>query len=142
METSRIRDRPVVILDTSVMMYAIQERVDLLEGIKEMLGNVDFLVTEEVVKEISELSRGRGKKGELARVSEKVYLSKIDAVSTGEKSADLSILSLSENISRERRVFVATADMKLKKELRNRGISVIFPRNRKKLELDPQIPIG
>ncbi|MCK4310237.1 MAG: hypothetical protein KAV80_02160 [Methanomicrobia archaeon] len=133
METDRVRNnRITVIFDTNFILSCLKFGISF-----EDLGNVieknfEILVPFNVIYELKNLDLN--KKDSVLR---NIALKLIDKYKTLELrgNVDSSILSFTE----KKKCIVCTNDRELRRALRKKGVSVIFIRNRKYLELDGTI---
>jgi len=124
-----------VCFDTSFLMLAAKFHIDVISETERLLQRrVQFSVTDIVVGELEELARRPGAAGRDARVAlELISARKIRRVPSKEQSnADKALIEASEQAS----VIVATADLDLRRMIRDRGKPVIIFREKAKLELD------
>ncbi|MCK4636487.1 MAG: hypothetical protein KAT49_01255 [Methanomicrobia archaeon] len=133
METDRVRNnRITVIFDTNFILSCLKFGISF-----EDLGNViektfEILVPSNVIYELKNLNLN--KKDSILR---NIALKLIDEYEILELrgNVDSSILSFVE----KKKCIVCTNDRELRRALRKKGVSVIFIRNRKYLELDGTI---
>ena len=120
-----------IFLDTNFLMIPVKFGVDIFSEMDRIIDEKYELVTvEPVVKELEFISQGRGKDAKAAKVGlELIKRKKIKVVKTKEKSADKSLIELSEGNA------VATLDVELKKKLMKIGRKVIYLRAKKYLVL-------
>ena len=124
-----------VCFDTSFLMLAAKFHVDVISETEELLQRkIQFSVPDLVVGELERLAGGPGAPGRDARVAlELISARKIHRISSVERSnADKALIEGSEHPN----VIVATADMGLRRTIRNGGRPVIILREKAKLELD------
>ncbi|RLE84666.1 MAG: hypothetical protein DRJ41_02750 [Thermoprotei archaeon] len=124
-----------VVLDTSILIYSLNARIDLISELKELLGGKqELLIPSIVIKELEEISNYRGERGTYARIALDMLreLMKKDVIKKLEikkkKTIDRSLLE----ICKELNAYLATADIKLRKDALNENIRVIYPRKSKK----------
>ncbi len=133
METDRVRsNRITAIFDTNFILSCLKFGISF-----EDLGNVieknfEILVPSNVIYELKNLDLN--KKDSILR---NIALKLIDEYEILELrgNVDSSILSFVE----KKKCIVCTNDRELRRALRKKGVSVIFIRNRKYLELDGTI---
>ena len=130
-------EKRMVILDASILLDSIEARVDLVEGISDLLlVPYKVCVLKSTLDELRKLARrGPWRRSRIARLAlslvesrgvEVIDDSQIEGASVDEKIA---------RVARETRAIVATDDRELKKKLAGEGIPVIFLREGKKLAI-------
>ena len=127
---------PVTVLfDTSFLMLAAKFHMDVISETEKLLQRrVQFSVPDLVVRELERLASGPGAPGRDARVAlELISTRKIHTISSVERSnADKALIEGSGLTN----VIVATADLDLRRMIRDAGRPVIIFREKAKLELD------
>lgn len=133
-----------VILDTSILIYSVNLKLDLVTEIKELLeGTQELIIPSAVLNELGRVASYSGKRGIEARIA-------LEIVEELLKKRVLNILNLDTKMSKlndvdkllihlckQLNAYLATADLKLKKEAVKRGVKVIYPRKSKmKLMID------
>jgi rRNA-processing protein FCF1 len=124
-----------VCFDASFLMLAAKFHIDIVSETERLLQRqIQLSVPDIVVGELEGLARRPGAAGRDARVAlELISTRKIHRVSSVEQSnADKALLEASGHAS----VIVATADLDLRRMIRDRGKPVIIFREKAKLELD------
>ncbi|MFN4133089.1 MAG: PIN domain-containing protein [Candidatus Hadarchaeales archaeon] len=121
-----------VIVDTSFLMLPGTLKIDVLRETERLLERrCEFLVPSPVLDELKKIAEGGSpREKSAARLALKI-VEKCKVVEA-EGEADSSILSLAE----EMKVPVGTADGGLRRELRKRRVSVIYPRGKSHLAID------
>ena len=115
-----------------MILSIFEHSIDLKKDIIALIGNCEIVVPKTVLNELYLISTtGKGRKKIKAKSAIK-YVKENFRIIENEGAADTSIISL----AREIRGIVATNDRKLRKELRNNSIPVLFLREKKKLMLD------
>ncbi len=124
-----------VIADTSFLMIPGMFGVDILSELERLLEcRYELLVPEPVVRELKRISE-HGKPKERAAARLGLQLAERGSVIEVKGEADESILKL---VAQKRRA-VGTTDAALRKELRRRGISVIYLCQKSHLAKDGQL---
>lgn len=127
-DSGRVR----VLLDTNALLMPAQFRVDLYDELLALFGDFEPITLEEVVGELSGLSRGRGRDAAAARVG--LAMARRSTVvpsgSTAERVDDRVI-----EYARREGCTVVTNDRQLRKALLGKGIDVVSMRREKTLEL-------
>ncbi len=132
MEARRVRDRPVVVLDTNMLMVPYQFRVNIFSEISRLVPGAKIVTIPQVLKELKELER-RGKKEQLgARLALKLIKEKRVDVLDVDKDVptDRALVQLAEQ-----GFIIATNDKELKKRVWKVGGTVIALRERNRLEI-------
>lgn len=126
-----------VVLDTSAIIACVTERVDLVEALVNSLeGEVELLVPSAVVRELTELARGRGRRGvaaglALTRLRELLEASKLELMETAFGDVDEAVLELSSSLG----AWLATADKRLRERARAVGVPVLaFSKSKRRFE--------
>ncbi|KUK61333.1 MAG: SSU processome protein Utp24 [Methanoculleus marisnigri] len=127
-DSGRVR----VLLDTNALLMPAQFRVDLYDELLALFGDFEPITLEEVVGELSGLSRGRGRDAAAARVG--LAMARRSTVvpsgSTAERVDDRVI-----EYARREGCTVVTNDRQLRKALLGEGIDVVSMRRERTLEL-------
>ncbi|WP_094226895.1 DNA-binding protein [Methanolobus psychrotolerans] len=118
-----------VIIDTNALMIPVQFNVDIFEELKR-LGYDNYLVPTSVINELDILTHNL--KGQ-DRIAAKVARSMVDRceIIPADGHADDIILDLATSLAAS----VLTNDIRLRKRLENRNISVICLRQKNRLEI-------
>ncbi|MCX8158531.1 MAG: nucleotide-binding protein [Candidatus Diapherotrites archaeon] len=120
-----------VFLDTNILTAIGGLKIDVINEIKMMLGNVKFFIAKQTLKELQKLSKGRGKEAMKAKIARKIIESEnIEIWENEEKDCDSALLKASND------AVIATNDKELKKKIREKGGKVIFIRSKKILEME------
>ncbi len=121
-----------VLLDTNALLMPAQFRVDLYDELLALFGDFEPITLEEVVSELTGLSRGRGRDAAAARVG--LAMARRSAVvpsgSTAERVDDRVI-----EYARREGCTVVTNDRELRNALLREGIDVVSMRRERTLEL-------
>lgn len=124
-----------VCFDASFLMLAAKFHLDVISETERLLQKrIQFSVLDIVVGELEGLARRPGAAGRDARVAlELISTRKIRRVpSGGQSNADRALMEASGQPG----IIVATADLDLRRTIRDRGKPVIIFREKAKLELD------
>ncbi len=114
-----------IILDTSFILHAIQNKIDILSSLKQLL---DFNFTLAIIDKTLEELKGK-KLGNLAILY--ITAHNVTIIKTNkDKNVDNLIL---DNLSPD--TIVATQDMRLKEKLKKRKIGIITIRQKRYLAL-------
>lgn len=115
-----------VVLDTNFLIAKFQFKIDILNEIREILGNAEFVVMEQCYNELKKLSE----KDIYAKMALGIAKGKDIKIIKGEKgNADNAIISWAA----KNNAYVATQDSELRKRLKKRNIPIILIRQRKKV---------
>ncbi len=127
-DSGRVR----VLLDTNALLMPAQFRVDLYDELLALFGDFEPITLEEVVGELSGLSRGRGRDAAAARVGLAMarHSTVVPSGSTAERVDDRVI-----EYARREGCTVVTNDRQLRKALLDEGIDVVSMRRERTLEL-------
>jgi len=127
----------LVILDTSALIYPFQTGVDFVKGIREMvLAPATFAVTDGVVRELESIRRGRSPSLSMAAEKALAFSKDLKVLHSDATNTDEQIVTL----AKETGAAVATADSLLRKELRKRGIPVVFVSKGKRIRIEGNFP--
>lgn len=127
----------LVILDTSALIYPFQTGVDFVKGIQEMvLAPATFAVTDGVVRELESIRRGRSPSLSMAAEKALAFSKDLKVLHSDATNTDEQIVTL----AKETGAAVATADSLLRKELRKRGIPVVFVSKGKRIRIEGNFP--
>ncbi len=106
-----------IILDTSSILFGLSNRVDVFKGIRAKL-DMAPVISKGVVKELTLISRSRKSSSKHAKVALAMINSYGIDIVDNEEYVDKWILRSARRFSG-----VCTNDIKLKRELRSRGIA-------------------
>jgi rRNA-processing protein FCF1 len=127
----------LVVLDTSALIYPFQTGVDFVKGIQEMvLVPVIFAVTDGVVRELESIRRGRSPSLSMAAEKALAFSKDLKVLHSDATNTDKQIVTL----AKETGAAVATADSVLRRELRKRGIPVVFVSKGKRIRIEGNFP--
>ena len=121
------RKATVVLLDTSIIMHALDRNVDLLGSIYEaVMGPVSICVPRAVLEELRRLAvSGSASKRRKARVALSYIESRkerLSVIETPRGPVDEVMLETAEALG----AIIATSDTKLRREAVKRGLRVLF----------------
>lgn len=124
-----------VIADTSFLMIPGMFGVDIVSELERLLGrHCDFVIPSPIVLELKQISEhGEPKERMAARLG--LVLVERGSITEVKSSGDESIIKLAG----KKQCAVGTTDSALRKELRRRGIPVIYLRKRSHLAVDGHI---
>ena len=114
-----------VICDTSFLIHLATNRIKNLDNLDVEIGQINFVVPQVVINELSKLEKNPEKKQDIQSTLN--YIKKFKIVPILGSFADKELLDyVSKN-----RVIVATMDKELKKQIKNNGSSIISFSNNK-----------
>jgi len=122
-----------IILDANALMMPAQFQIDLFDELQTLLGAFEPLVLSGVVKELTGISRAKGRDGAAARHG-LVLVERCTVVESNglhSESVDAMMIEYAARNS----YMVVTNDRRIRDALLTRGIGVISMRNQKKLEI-------
>jgi len=115
-----------VIIDTNAFAMIKQFKIDLIEEIKKQVPNAEIITIKQVINELKNIKDKTASKYALALI-EKEKIKKYEAP---QGKTDEAIIKFAE----KNKAAVATNDKELKKKCIEKGIPVIYMRQKKKLE--------
>ena len=122
-----------ILLDANALMMPVQFRIDLFDELRALLGAFEPLVLSSVIKELTGISRTRGRDGAAARhglvLGEKCTV--VESGNLKSVSVDAQVIEYAASNA----CLVVTNDRRIRDALFTRGIGVISLRNQKKLEI-------
>ncbi len=119
-----------LVLDSNFLLLPFQFKVDIFEEFKRIIeGKYEVYVTEGVIRELEGISRGGGKKGELAKAGLKM--------AGGLKKMDSEILGVDEELKdlASKDFIICTNDKALKESIRKKRAPVVYLRQKKYLAI-------
>ncbi|MBS3101669.1 DUF188 domain-containing protein [Candidatus Woesearchaeota archaeon] len=122
-----------IILDTNFLLIPIQFRVDIFSELSRICDfNYNLCIFEQTISELKNIiEKQSGKSKKAAQFALKlIKLKNIGIIKSGQKDTDSLIL---ENL--DKNTIVATQDIELKRQLLEKGASVIILRQKKYLQL-------
>ncbi|MCX8176506.1 MAG: hypothetical protein N3E48_04675 [Candidatus Bathyarchaeota archaeon] len=127
-----------VILDSNFLLLPLNLKIDIFTEVERLLATkVEFVLVPEVLSEVEKLT-----KSEKVSISRKAKLAlqlantKCVKMDFKEKPLNANVDDYIASLAEKYGYIVATADIKLKKKLRDKGVPVIYPRSRKHLVLE------
>jgi len=128
-----------VLLDTNFLLIPIRFRVDILQELERLLVNPRIVVPSPVVDELRALSQRRKtseqKEADFAlRIVERCEVIEAEPLPT--ESVDDLIL----RVASEQGLIVGTTDGGLRRRLRDRGVPVVYLRQRSFLDIEGYSP--
>jgi rRNA-processing protein FCF1 len=146
MATDRLRDSPVIILDTNALFMPFQFKLNLDSQLEELLGDYQIIIPHCVFNELRRLEKtekfgtfalrlaGKKTPPEWYLTFEKEFIAKLELENT--KSGDITIDTELLRIAMALNGIVLTNDRELQKTLRAHGLRTISLRARKYLKLN------
>jgi len=126
------RIHKTVILDSSAILMLFEFSIDLEKELTRLLGIYKIIIPSPIVRELEFLSdHGMGERKVKAKASLKL-IKKYKTIKVKEKRGDDSVIETAIKT----KGIVVTNDKILKKRLKEKGISTIFLRAKKKLEME------
>lgn len=124
-----------VLLDTSMLMIAVQKRVDIFGQMEAILqGRIKFTIPRAVLAELSTIGQQKSQRGRLARAA--VGLAEECTPWQGRRAAGESTDDYLVRAARETGGIVATGDSELRRKLRNANMPVIYVRKDLRLAIE------
>lgn len=122
-----------ILLDANALMMPAQFQIDLFDELRALLGAFEPLVLSGVIRELTGISRARGRDGAAARHG-LVLGERCTIVETGNLKSESVDAQMIEYAALNA-CMVVTNDRRVRDALFTRGIGVISLRNQKKLEI-------
>ena len=123
----------MILLDANALMMPVQFKVDLFNGLEELVGGFEPVVLPGVVQELTGLAQAKGRDGAAARyglsLAQKCTVADEGDVEPGTVDLQLIDYAVRHNC------LVATNDRLVKDRLLEHGIGVIIMRQQKKLDI-------
>lgn len=113
----------LVLLDTNFLMIPVEFRIDIFEGIRNMIPDASFATVSGVIRELGRIKDGK--------IAEKIINRENVKVVDREGKVDDALL----NYAKEKDAVVCTNDKELKERCLKQGITVIFMRDKSKLDI-------
>ncbi len=122
-----------IVLDTNFLTIPYQFKVDIFEEFNRLVDEKYELVTiDSVIKELKELSKGRGKDSIAARIGLEFIESKdIKIIETKGENTDTALLNLAD-----KDIIIATNDKILIQKLKNNKRNIIRLKQKKYLVIE------
>jgi rRNA-processing protein FCF1 len=122
-----------IILDTNFLVTCAKQKIDLFEQIKDLLGNVKFIVPEQVVAELESLSEDKKlkiKEREAAKLSVDLIKNNfVIIIDLKVKNTDAGIVKYAN----ENNIYIATLDRELKNKIKNPRVRFLTIRQKKRI---------
>jgi len=126
------RIHKTVILDSSAILMLFEFSIDLEKELTRLLGICDIIIPKPIIQELEFLSKhGMGERKVKAKAALRV-IKRYKTIEMKEKRGDDSVIEIATKTNG----IVVTNDKILKKRLKEKGISTIFLRGKKKLEME------
>jgi rRNA-processing protein FCF1 len=122
-----------ILLDANALMMPVQFQIDIFDELRTLLGAIEPVVLSGVIRELTGLSRAKGRDGAAARHG-LVLGERCTIVESGDLKSESVDDQMIEYAVRNA-CMVVTNDRRIRDELLTRGIGVISMRNKKKLEI-------
>jgi rRNA-processing protein FCF1 len=125
--------RVKVLLDTNALLMPVQFGIDLYDELQILFGDFEMITLEEVIGELTGISRGHGRDAAAARVGLMIAQSTSTVVPSGScaNHVDKRVIEY----ARREGCTVVTNDRELRNALLREGIDVVSMRKGKTLEL-------
>ncbi|WP_052290677.1 PIN domain-containing protein [Caldivirga maquilingensis] len=115
----------VVVFDTSALLLAVTERVDVISNVKETVEDLIIpVVTVSVIRELWLLSKRGGRRGRAASLVLDNIVPRYFSMAALNGKADDDVLSL----AKETGGFLVTCDSELRRRAEGSGVPVIYYR--------------
>jgi rRNA-processing protein FCF1 len=124
-----------VILDANFLLVPFQFKVDIFSEIEALVGGFEPIVLSTTIEELKKLSTVKSEKTRRNSLAALELVKKcriVDVELRPNESYDDIIL----RVANEGKYIVATNDSKLRKRLRDKGITTIFLRQKSRLEMN------
>lgn len=116
-------------LDTNMLTAIFEFKIDVFEQIRNILGNVAFVVPNQVMDELDSLSKRNNRLKHSCRIAtEAMEKNRVRKIEVKARDADSALLKLSE------RMPIATNDKVLRSKIKKKGGKVLILRQRKYIE--------
>lgn len=122
-----------ILLDANALMMPVQFQIDIFDELRTLLGAIEPVVLSGVIRELTGLSRAKGRDGAAARHG-LVLGERCTIVESGDLKSESVDAQMIEYATRNA-CMVVTNDRRIRDALLTRGIGVISMRNQKKLEI-------
>jgi hypothetical protein len=120
------------VLDTNFLMLAYQFKIDVLGGLRELLGEYKAVTCEGVVDELDRRCSGKGKESTAAKYALKLLkLGKVEIMSNDGKVDDWIVSYCAMNSS-----VACTVDRELIGRLKKEGVKVVILRGKSRLQFE------
>jgi rRNA-processing protein FCF1 len=122
-----------VLLDANALMMPVQFQIDIFDELRSLLGAFEPVVLSGVIRELTGLTRAKGRNGAAARHG-LVLGETCTVVESGDLKSE-SVDAQTIEYAVRNGCMVVTNDRYIRDALLTRGVSVISMRNQKKLEI-------
>ena len=121
-----------IILDTNFLMIPIQFKVDIFSEFERLMeGQYELWIMEGTERELKKVAKNKGKKGIPARLALKIIKkNNIKVLKSKKDHVDDAIVEIAD-----KNTIVATNDKKLRQQLKDKNVKIIYLRGKKYLEL-------
>lgn len=127
-----------VILDANFLFVPFKFKIDIFDELEALLGRFEPIILSTTIEELKKIAMGKSEKNRknaLAALKLAKKCKILEAkIKTGEKYDDVIL-----RIAKEGGYIVATNDSKLRRRLREVGITTIFLRQKSYLQIDGYI---
>ena len=115
-----------VVLDTNMLLAIGELKIDVFDGIEQILGKTEFFVPTEVLKEMEKLKKENKTKGKNVRIAKKIIEKKCKILEGENQNADEKMKELAEQ-----GFIIATNDKELRSAIKKKGFKTAFVRQKK-----------
>ena len=121
-----------IILDTNFLTVPVQFKVDIFAEIENLIeGEYELCIMEGTMRELKNLASSSGKDAMSAKLAIKMMeRANINVLKSEKSHVDDAILEIADE-----NTIVATNDKKLRAQLKDNNVKVIYLRNKKYLEM-------
>lgn len=110
-----------VLLDTSIIIQAIENKIDLILELRRLTG-LEIYIPDIVIYELNRLSEKNKKLSKIIKIANKLLKNNVKIIKTEDKSVDNAIIRIATNNN----YIVATNDAHLKRTLKKLGLMIIY----------------
>lgn len=110
-----------VLLDTSIIVQAIENKIDLILELRQLTG-LEIYIPDIVIYELNRLSEKNKKLSKIINIANKLLKNNVKIIKTEDKSVDNAIIRIATNNN----YIVATNDANLKRILKKLGLMIIY----------------
>ena len=122
-----------ILLDANALMMPVQFQIDIFDELRSLLGAFEPVVLSGVIRELTGLTRAKGRDGAAARHG--LVLGETCTVVESEDLKSESVDAQMIEYAVRNECMVVTNDRYIRDALLTRGVSVISMTNQKKLEI-------
>jgi len=139
-EPTRKKKATKIILDSNALFVPLQFKIDIFEGIQNLLETkAEFILLSPIKEELQQLAEKGGPKmrknaAYALEQAKKCHLVKVDKAYKSLAPDDIIL-----ELSREWKCPVFTNDRQLRKKLRDINVPVIYVRQKSRLEIDGRV---